>query len=419
MDRFAAAGCSVPLLVMATPNGSLVPGRSHWVRSAPLKADEPTPAETYGFALAALAAAVVTLVFDHHGPVTVAMLTLALVPWALLVGGVRLPIWLFVIATIAPTAEIVVVEEAGGPIFIAIAAVARVFSVTRSLPTRLATTAAALALAVAYGVVQEGSVSDTGVMYFVIGIGVGALAGYQLHRQRELTAELQWTYDRLNAAAAAEERRRVAREVHDVVAHSLTVVMLNVSGARKALARHPDLAAEALDRAEQVGRESLDGIRRVVGLLREGDELATAPPVPIAADLYSIVEQQRQAGADIAIDVRGDLAAVEPLAGAALARITQESLTNAQRHAPGAPIHVDVSVTGERVALGITNGPGTRRPLDTSGERKGLGLLGMRERVEALGGTFAAGPNADGWQVTGWIPIAPRPAPASASDTGR
>lgn len=404
---------------MATPNGSLVPGRSRSVRSVPVRADEPSPAETYGFALAALAAAVVTLVFDHHGPVTVAMLTLALVPWALIVGGVRLPVWLFVVGTMAPAAEIVVVEDVGGPIFIAIYAVARVFSITRSLPARLATVAAAVVMAVAYGIVQNEPLSDSGVMYFVVGIGVGALAGYQLHRQRELTAELRWTYDRLNAAAAAEERRRVAREVHDVVAHSLTVVMLNVSGARKALARHPELAAEALDRAEQVGRESLDGVRRVVGLLREGDEQVAAPPVPTAADLHSIVEQQRQAGADIALDVRGDLDTVEPLTGAALARITQESLTNAQRHAPGAPIRVDVSVTGERVTLVIANGPPERRPLDARSERQGLGLLGMRERVEALGGAFAAGPAADGWRVTGSIPVAPRPAPAPASDIGR
>jgi len=404
---------------MTTPDA---PARRGWTRpvsSTPVQVDDPSPAETYGLAVAALGAAVVTLAFDHHGPVTVLMLTLALVPWALVAGGIGVPTWLFVVGTMAPAAEIVGAEEAGGPIFLGILAVARVFSLTRNVVPRLATVAAATALIAIYGAVDDGSVSDSGVMYFGIGVGVGALAGLQSYRQRALTAELHWTYDRLNAAAAAEERRRVAREVHDVVAHSLTVVMLNVSGARKALARHPELAAEALDRAEQVGRESLDGIRRVVGLLREGDEQAAAPPVPTAVDLYSIVEQQRQAGGDISLNVHGDLDAVEPLAGAALARITQESLTNAQRHAPGAPIRVDVTVTGARVALVIANGPAEHRPLDNRGERQRLGLLGMRERVEALGGAFAAGPAAEGWQVTATIPVAPRPAPASASDSGR
>ncbi len=378
-----------------------------------MRVDDPSPAETYGLVVAALGAAVVTLVFDHHGPVTVLMLTLALVPWALVAGGIRLPTWLFVVGTIAPAGEIVGAEEAGAPIFLGILAVARVFSLTRNLVPRFATVAAAAALIAIYFAVDGGSVSDSGVMYFGIGVGVGALAGVQSYRQRALTAELRWTQSRLNAAAAAEERRRVAREVHDVVAHSLTVVMLNVSGARKALARHPELAAEALDRAEQVGRESLDGIRRVVGLLREGDEQAAAPPLPTASDLDSIVDQHRQAGADVSFDVTGDLTAVEPLAGAALARIVQEALTNAQRHAPGAAIEVDVTVTADHVGVTVTNGSAGRRPLDVRGSRQGLGLLGMRERVEALGGTFVAGPAGDGWQVTASIPLTPRPAAPS------
>lgn len=382
-------------------------------------ADEPSAAETYALALAALGTALMTLAFDDHGLVTILMLTLALLPWALVAGDIRLPTWLFVVWTMAPAAGILGAERAGGAIFLALLAVTRVFSLTRSWATRTATLAAALVLPVILVAIDEGGLADSGAQYFTTGIAVCALTGYQFHRQRELTAKLRWSQTQLDAAAAAEERRRVAREVHDVVAHSLTVVLLNVSGARKALATRPDLAAEALDRAENVGRESLDGIRRVVGLLRAGDEHAVGPPQPTARDLTDVVEQQRQAGAEVELDVAGDLAALEPLAGAALVRITQEALTNAQRHAPGAPIRIQVDATPDRVTVAVHNGLAQRTPLDSESERQGLGLLGMRERVEALGGTFTAGYDAEGeWALTGEIPLsATHSPPESPSST--
>jgi signal transduction histidine kinase len=384
-------------------------------------ADEPSAAETYALALGALSAALMTLAFDDHGPTTVLLLVLALIPWALVAGGSRLPTWLFVAWTIAPSTVIVAAETAGGPIFLAILAVARVFSLTPRWPTRVATIAAALVPVAILFVVDDGSLSDSGVQHFAAGTGVGALAGALLYRQRELTAKLRWSLTQLDAAAAAEERRRVARDVHDVVAHSLTVVMLNVSGARKALATHPELAAEALDRAESVGRESLDGIRRVVGLLRGGDEQAATPPQPTAGDLPAVVEQQRQAGADVELDLTGDLAALDPLASATLVRITQEALTNAQRHAPGAAIRIQVTATPDRLTVTVHNGAARRPPLDAEAGRQRLGLLGMRERINALGGTLVAGPAADGWTVVGEIPLTSdhRPDHTTASDDGR
>lgn len=371
-------------------------------------ADEPSMSETYALALGALGAALMTLAVDHHGPVTVLMLSVALVPWALLAGGVRLPTWLFVVWALVPAAEIVAAEDAGGPIFLAVLVVCQVFSVSGSWVTRAVTSAAALVLPVVLVVMEDEP--NPGAVYFMAGIAVGALTGSLFHRQRELMARLRWSRAQLDAAAAAEERRRVAREVHDVVAHSLTVVMLNVSGARKALATHPELASDALDRAENVGRESLDGIRRVVSLLRSGDEHAGGPPQPTAHDLPALVEQQRRAGADVELDLTGDLGTVDPLAGAALVRVTQEALTNAQRHAPGAAVRVEVVAAPRRVAVTVHNGPARRTPLDSDGRRQGLGLVGMRERIEALGGRFSAGPTDDGWTISGEIPQTSVPA---------
>lgn len=371
--------------------------------------DQPSTTETYGQALGALGAALMTLVFDDHGLLTVLMLVVALVPWALIVGKVRLPTSLFVAWTLVPVAAIVAAGPDGGPIFLGLLMLERVFSADPRWPARWATLVATLALPVILVVAEEGSFQNTGAHYFTAGIAVLAFAGYQSHRQRELTAQLRWSWSQLDAAAAAEERRRVARDVHDVVAHSLTVVMLNVSGARKALATHPELAAEALERAETVGRESLDGVRRVVGLLRAGDEPVIDPPQPTARDLPTVVEQQRQAGAQISLDVSGDLDVLEPLTGATVVRLTQEALTNAQRHAPGAPIDVQVTVGADQVVVSVHNGPAQRPPLDTNRERQGQGLLGMQERVEALRGRFTAGPPAEGegWTLTAEIPLSP------------
>jgi signal transduction histidine kinase len=364
--------------------------------------------EAYGLALGALGAALLTLAFDDHGATTLALLVVALVPWALLAGGIRLPTWLFVVWAIAPAAVIVATENAGGPIFLGLLTGGWVFSETGRWWVRWPTMAAVLALPVVLVVVDEGSVHESGAHYFVAGALVIALAGEQSYRQRLLTAKLQWSLSRLDAAAAAEERRRVARDVHDVVAHSLTVVMLNVSGARKALASHPELAAEALDRAETVGRESLDGIRRVVGLLRAGDEPGVGGPQPTARDLPAVVEQQRQAGATASLDVTGDLDGLDPLTGATVVRLVQEGVTNAQRHAPGAPVDVRLAVEERRVTVTVDNGPAQRPPLDRDRGRQGLGLLGMRERVEALGGTVTAGPSGEGWTLTAELPRADR-----------
>lgn len=395
---------------MATSDGT--PGGQATATTPALVVDGPSPAETFGQALGALGAALMTLAFDDHGVLTVLMLALALVPWALVAGGVRLPTWLFVPWAMVPAAVVVATGEAGSPIFMGLLASSRVFSATGRWAVRLATLAAAVALCFLLVVVENASIHDAGAHYFTAGAAVCALAGHQSHRQRELTAKLRWSLSRLDAAAAAEERRRVARDVHDVVAHSLTVVLLNVTGARKALASHPELAAEALERAETVGRESLDGVRRVVGLLRSGDEPSAGTPQPTARDLPALVEQQRQAGADVALDVTGDLAVLEPLAGGTVVRVVQEAVTNAQRHAPGAPIRASVAVAADRVTVHVHNGPPLRLPLDADGERQGLGLLGMRERVEAVGGDFSAGPaeaafGADGgWTVTAEIPLA-------------
>lgn len=422
----ASARGVATVAVVREPNRSSATPTDPAVAPA-VSAGPPTEIENYSLALAALGTAVITLALHGHAPLTVGLLVLALLPWALLLAAVPVPLWAFVAGTIVPAAAVIVTADGGAPIFFGMFAVIRVASTTGRPGPTIGALLAAAALPILFDLNKPAGPTDAGVPYFMIGIASAAIWGALLHHQRRLTAELEWTHhrlrdaavaeeQRLRDAAAADERRRIARDVHDVLAHSLTAVVLNVAGARKAaLANRPELVDDALGRAEQVGRDSLDAVRRIVGLLRP-DEAAPTGARPAPADLHSVVAAtQLGAGADVALHVSGDLDAVGPLAAAALARIVQEALTNAGRHAPGAPVDVRVEVDAERVVLDVTNGPASRPPLDRDGPRQGLGLVGMRERVEALGGTFHAGPaSPDGWRVTCAVPLPSRPTAESA-----
>jgi signal transduction histidine kinase len=221
-----------------------------------------------------------------------------------------------------------------------------------------------------------------------------------------LTAELAALGALQVEHAAGAERERIARDVHDIVAHSLTVVMLHVTGARRMLATDPDRAAEALERAEEVGRESLDQIRGVVGLLRSGDDGAN----PGLGDVEGLVERFRRSGIHVTTTIDVDqLGDVDPTTGLVAYRVVQEALSNAVRHAGGAPIEVMVASApeGGSLVVEVRNGPG--RPTPASQARTGLGVRGMSERVRALGGRFEAAPRPDGgWVVSARLPVRPR-----------
>jgi signal transduction histidine kinase len=197
--------------------------------------------------------------------------------------------------------------------------------------------------------------------------------------------------------AQAEERSRIARELHDVIAHSLTVSLLHVTSARLALDEDREEAARALEEAERLGRQSLDEARHAVGLLRADGRSDPNMPLPGSVDVPALVERFRAAGADVRSTVTGDLSVLPGTVGLATYRILQESLTNALKHAPRASSVVAVTVDDRSVRLSVnTSGP--------PGHGSGLGLVGMRERAESLGGRFSAGPGGSGWLVTAEIP---------------
>ncbi|MBA2551722.1 MAG: hypothetical protein H0V13_11850 [Nocardioidaceae bacterium] len=218
-------------------------------------------------------------------------------------------------------------------------------------------------------------------------------------RFQRLVTELAATRDRLARQAVLLERRRIAAEMHDLVGHSLGVILLHVTGARRRVDDDPAAAREALARAEQIGRASLAEMRRTAAALRNETDNPTAP-TPGMADVPTLVARTREAGAQVVLEHDGDLAGIEPIVGLAAYRVVQESLVNATRHAPGTPVRVCVRVLPDAVEVEVVDTGGGHPPVAGSG----VGIVGMRERVEALAGSLTAGPTGNGWRVLARVP---------------
>jgi signal transduction histidine kinase len=211
------------------------------------------------------------------------------------------------------------------------------------------------------------------------------------------------------ALAVADERTRIARELHDVVAHSLTVMVALADGARAASGSDPAGAARALDALTETGRSALADMRRVLGVLREpGDDAPLEPEPDVGLD--ELVERFRAAGLPVRVMRSGELDALPLAVRRSLWRIVQESLTNVLRHAPASPLvlvelaHV-ADAGGERVEVRVANEaePFAREAVAASGT--GRGIIGMRERAASLGGGVEAGPHEKGWLVRATLPI--------------
>jgi signal transduction histidine kinase len=230
--------------------------------------------------------------------------------------------------------------------------------------------------------------------------------GRTVRHQRLLIEQLEQTRRELADAAVAEERRRIARDLHDLAGHTLAAVLLHVTGARHVLRRDVDEAERALRDAEAVGRASLDQIRATVAALR-ADERGTDPALPGAADLALLVEDYRRAGLDVRYDVAGPLDELDGPIGTALHRIAREALTNVARHAPGNQVTVSLAAGDDAVVLAVVDSgtPGGAAP--AIGPH--FGLVGMAERARAVGGELEAGPSEDGWRVEARLPVRRHP----------
>lgn len=260
-------------------------------------------------------------------------------------------------------------------------------------------TASASALLIVASVMHR---LDAVALYLGI-VGMAWLVGYLMRTQQKLLLEQQQAQARLAEHAAADERRRIAREVHDVIAHSLSITLLHVTAARRGLQQDRDIddAVEALEQAEQLGRQAMADIRRTVGLL-DGAPMKIAPE-PTASDIASLVDDFVRAGLTIDVNIDGPLDRLSAAIGLALYRITQESLANIAKHSPDSRSTVTLAISRASATLTIAN----RLPAAVAAASavEGRGLIGMRQRVQLIGGTIDVGPRDDGWQVRADVPL--------------
>jgi signal transduction histidine kinase len=246
---------------------------------------------------------------------------------------------------------------------------------------------------------------DSGIAWtpWAIACGFTFALGRTLQRQRTLIEQLEEARQALAMQAVSEERRRIARELHDLAGHTLAAVVLHVTGARHVLRRDVDEAERALRDAEAVGRSSLDQIRATVAALR-ADERGTDPALAGTRELTELVDAYRRAGLVIESDITAPASEIDGPVGTAVHRITREALANVAHHAPGNRVELRVGVHDELVHVAVIDRG--QRGLAPDPQSLHFGLIGMTERARALGGHLDAGPTDDGWRVEAVLPLA-------------
>lgn len=250
-------------------------------------------------------------------------------------------------------------------------------------------------------------------IYLVPMLGGAALASSR--RYEHFRQELQLReHERQLESALIQERRRLAGELHDVAAHHLAGIVVQAAALERLIDRDPQTAREAAQQLRRQAKETLSGLRSVVGLLRSDEEAEESSPG--LRDLPELVASTRALGVDIELldggilsggadeaDV-GDAPILSPLADTAVFRVAQQAISNALQHAPGSPITVELRRAEDSLKLSVLNGSARRPSTDLGGG--GTGLTVMRERADAVGGALQAGPvEGGGWRVRLVLPL--------------
>jgi len=276
---------------------------------------------------------------------------------------------------------------------------------------------AAAAVTVALAVVTEvtfyrATMFEGEPLYGAVVLLAAVFLGEAVRNRRAYVAELRDRAERAERTREDEARRRVdeermriARELHDVVSHSIGVISVQAGVAAHLLERRPDKAGEALATIRQASDEALDELHAMLGVLRQPDGHAPLAPAPGLAQLDALVAMAEGAGLRVEVDA-GGAANLPPAVDLACYRIVQESLTNVVRHAGASSATVTVAADGDTLLVEVTDdGPGAPGAGNGNGTRQGI--VGMRERARALGGTLEAGPRPEGgFRVSARLPTA-------------
>jgi signal transduction histidine kinase len=260
---------------------------------------------------------------------------------------------------------------------------------------------------IAVNVAEQFSLGDLVLIAMILGGAWVAGRAMRYRREREhvlerFTVDLEREREEKARAAVAEERVRIARELHDIVAHAISVIVLQARGGRRSLTTDPDETRETLDMIEATGSEALAEMRRLLGMLRSDDEEIALAPQPSLRYLDTLAAQVREAGLPVDLSVEGEPIELPPGVDLSAYRIVQEALTNALKHAGPATARVVVRYHENDLELEIADtGLGSG-----ASDGDGHGLAGMRERVSLYGGKIEAGPGTGGgFAVTARLPL--------------
>lgn len=321
------------------------------------------------------------------------------------------------LGTLAVSAVLVLValhiDTRGGPIAVLAPAVA-LFSLalSRGRKQQLVAGVVAVALVVVADVVRSGEPGIVQTLGHVTLVSVPLLAAEALRTRRsyvtlliERLALAERSREQEAQRRVTEERLRIARDLHDVVAHTLATINVQAATAAQLIDDHPGYARAALGTIEEASRDATAELRAVLGVLRDRD-IPDAPrvPAPTIENIPELVQRSRDAGLDVSLELTGErpdrlLDAVS----LAAYRIVQESLTNVHRHAPGAPVRVGLHFARDELRIAVHNDAG--RPGVSRGDG-GVGVTGMTERAKSLGGELSAAPLPDGYRVDARLPYA-------------
>jgi signal transduction histidine kinase len=352
-----------------------------------------------GLALAVLAGSLVLLAVGNHAEnddvdLTVGNVLLAAAASLPLIAHRRAPMAVFVVTGLASSALHLVADPTGPPLGPTLALYFMVAQAGASRErTRLmaAVVAAVLATHVAAAGVANDRVPWIEALFGVLAWGTVWLVGERTRTRGERV-------ERERRLAAAEERTRIARDLHDSAGHAINVILVHAGAGRLSADSDPGAAKRAFETIEEVARETVAEIDQMVRALRE-DSDGVEPPAGVAA-LQGLVERHRTAGLDVATTVSGDVRALPPAVDRAAYRIVQEALTNAARHGSG---RADLEVAFAPSALELTVANPVGR--DRSARGDGHGVTGMRERASLLGGRLEAGLRDGRYRVHAHLPL--------------
>jgi signal transduction histidine kinase len=272
---------------------------------------------------------------------------------------------------------------------------------------------AALALACLYAAIAVSALGSSGLLWGGILIGGAALAGFALRDRRrhasqlaELARQLELARDENARTAVAGERTRIARELHDVVAHSVSVMVVQAGAAGEVLGAYPDKAREPLRSIQDTGRQALIELRRLLGVLRTDDGEAALAPQPGLDQVGALAAHVREAGMAVEVCVDGTRDAIPAGVDLAAYRIVQEALTNVLKHASASHAVVRVGYRPDAIELEVLDDGHGPLGAGNGGTGTGQGLIGMRERASLYGGVVEARPRTEGgFAVRARLPV--------------